>query len=66
MCRVKALCPAVYHLQDEKFIEKAKQNNLAVHVWTVNEEAQIRKFADQGVDVVITSYPDVARRVLRG
>lgn len=66
LCRVKALCPAVYHLQDEKFIEKAKQNNLAVHVWTVNEEAQIRKFADQGVDAVITSYPDVARRVLRG
>lgn len=61
---MQALHPAVYHLQDEKFIEKAKQNNLAVHVWTVNEEAQIRKFADQGVDAVITNYPDVARKVL--
>ena len=61
---MQALHPAVYHLQDEKFIEKAKQNNLAVHVWTVNEEEEIRRFASQGVDAVITNYPDVARKVL--
>ena len=61
-----ALHPAEYHLQDPLFIERAKAQKLKLHVWTVNQEECMRSFALQGVDALITNYPDVARNVLAG
>jgi len=47
--------------------EVAKQARLAgltLGVWTVNERAAIERFIDQGVGVVITDRPDVAKELL--
>lgn len=37
-----------------------------VAVWTVDEPADMRRFADWGVDAIITNKPDVCREVLDG
>ncbi len=37
---------------------------MAVNVWTVNGEDEMRRLAAAGVDAIITDVPDVARRVL--
>lgn len=57
---VGALHPALYHMQDEELVQQAKARELAVHVWTVNREADIRRVIRTGVDAVITNYPDLA------
>lgn len=47
--------------------EVAKQARLAgltLGVWTVNERAAIARFIDQGVGVVITDRPDLAKELL--
>jgi glycerophosphoryl diester phosphodiesterase len=47
--------------------EVAKQARLAgltLGVWTVNERAAIARFIEQGVGVVITDRPDLARELL--
>jgi glycerophosphoryl diester phosphodiesterase len=44
---------------------RAHELGLTVHVWTVNDPAAIRRFADAGADAVITDVPDVAVRTLR-
>jgi glycerophosphoryl diester phosphodiesterase len=47
--------------------EVAKQARLAaltLGVWTVNEREAIARFIDQGVGVVITDRPDLARELL--
>lgn len=62
---VQALHPALYHMQDGGLLERCRQNGLAVHVWTVNEEEDMRRLGRAGVDAVITNYPDVAAGVLR-
>lgn len=36
------------------------ESDLAVHVWTVNDKAEIERLMEAGVDAVITNYPDVA------
>ena len=47
--------------------EVAKQARLAgltLGVWTVNERDVIARFIDQGVGVVITDRPDIAKELL--
>lgn len=44
--------------------EDAHEAGLKIGIWTVNEGADIRDFAEDGFDLVITDEPDVARDVL--
>lgn len=46
-----------------RFVAAAHRSGCAVHVWTVNEEADMRRLFDWGVDAVITDRPDLAVRV---
>lgn len=59
-----ALHPAWYNLQYEGFLEDCRRYGLALHVWTVDDEAQMQALADQRIDAVITNRPDAARRVV--
>ena len=45
-------------------VGRAHDLGLAVNVWTVNGEDEMRRLATTGVDAIITDVPDVARRVL--
>ncbi len=45
-------------------IERVRAAGYAVNVWTVNDEALMRRFAHLHVDGIITDAPDVARGVL--
>lgn len=43
-----------------RFIRAAHRRNLAFHVWTVNEEADMWRLLDWGVDGLISDRPDLA------
>lgn len=45
----------------EEFVKKAHDDNLPVHAWTINDEPQMKRLKDLGVDGIITDYP---RRLL--
>jgi glycerophosphoryl diester phosphodiesterase len=47
-------------------VARAHELGIAVNVWTVNGEDEMRRLAAAGVDAIITDVPDVARRVLDG
>jgi glycerophosphoryl diester phosphodiesterase len=47
-------------------VARAHELQMAVNVWTVNGEDDMRRLAAAGVDALITDVPDVARRVLDG
>ncbi len=49
---------------DERFVEAAHRAGKHVHVWTIDEEAEMRRLLDLGVDGLITDRPDTLKQVL--
>ncbi|MCC3765028.1 glycerophosphodiester phosphodiesterase [Glycomyces sp. TRM65418] len=49
----------------EAMVDHAHDHGIEVVPWTVNDEATMRKLIDDGVDGIITDYPDVLRDVMR-
>lgn len=47
-----------------KIVERSQENDVAVHVWTVNEPDDVQRMASWEVDAIITDRPDVARSVI--
>ena len=48
-----------------EFVERAHANGLAVHVWTINDRAEMEWLLDIGVDGVMTDRPTLLEQVLR-
>ena len=47
-----------------RFVQHAHRAGVAVKVWTVNDEREMRRLLAYGVDALITDHPDRACRVL--
>lgn len=50
---------------DERFVERAHDHALAVHVWTVDEPEEMERLIDLGVDGVMTDRPSVLETILQ-
>ena len=53
-----------HHLIDASVVAAARKAKIRLSAWTVNEEADLRRMLDVGVDVVMTDYPDLAKQLL--
>ena len=67
MRHVALQVPASYGevvLVDQPFVDAAHQQGLAVHVWTIEEEAEMERLCRLGVDGIITDRPTALVAVL--
>ncbi len=55
---------SLFRLVTRRFIRAAHQKRVAVHVWTVNETADMQRLIRMGVDCLMTDYPDRLLRLL--
>jgi glycerophosphoryl diester phosphodiesterase len=62
---VDAICPR-RDLVEPGLLEQAAAAGLAVHVWTVDEEAEMRRLIGAGVASIITNLPDLGLTVRDG
>ncbi len=51
-------------LVTREFVEAAAERNLKVHVWTVNETADMQRLLEMGVHGIMTDYPDRLLKLL--
>jgi glycerophosphoryl diester phosphodiesterase len=54
----------LYHVVTPRFIRYAHEEGLKVQVWTVDEEADMRRLLGWGADALITNRPDLATQVI--
>jgi glycerophosphoryl diester phosphodiesterase len=52
-----------HRLLDADVMSAARPAGIRVSAWTVNEEADIRRMIDLGVDIVMSDRPDLAKRL---
>ena len=53
-----------HRLIDTDVMNAARAAGIRVAAWTVNEEADIRRMVDLGVDIVMSDRPDLAKRLM--
>lgn len=51
-------------VMDRRMVAELRTRNVAVHVWTIDEEADLRRLIEWGVDGIVTDRPDRLSRVL--
>lgn len=49
---------------DKTFIQAAHGADLQVHVWTINDETEMHRLLDLGVDGIMTDKPDTLKKLL--
>lgn len=49
----------------ERFVRNAHRHGLHVHVWTIDDPAEMERLLDLGVDGIMTDQPEVLRDVFR-
>lgn len=52
-------------LVDAKAVAAARRLGLQLHVWTIDEEAEMKRLVDLGVDGIMTDRPSLLRSVLK-
>ncbi len=68
--RIEGACVQVPHrvkgvrLVDDRFVARAHAAGLQVHVWTIDDPAEMHELLDRGVDGIMTDRPVVLREVL--
>jgi glycerophosphoryl diester phosphodiesterase len=48
----------------ERFVAAAHRRGMQVHVWTIDDEAEMHRLVDLGVDGIMTDHPTLLKQVL--
>jgi glycerophosphoryl diester phosphodiesterase len=51
-------------LATPRFLRAAERLGLDTHIWTINDEAALRRMVALGFDAILTDYPDRLHRIL--
>jgi glycerophosphoryl diester phosphodiesterase len=53
-----------FEMVDERYVAAARKRGMPVRPWTVNEDADLRRMLELGVDAIITDRPDRLKALL--
>jgi glycerophosphoryl diester phosphodiesterase len=53
-----------HRMVDAEYMQWARDRGYRIHVWTVDEPAEMRRLEELGVDLIVTNRPDLLRATL--
>jgi glycerophosphoryl diester phosphodiesterase len=56
--------PVRVPITDRRFVDKAHDKGIHVHVWTIDEAEEMNRLLDLGVDGLMTDSPTLLKQVL--
>lgn len=65
MVGADALHPYFPAVMDKTVVDNIKKQGIAINTYTVNEEKDMEKLIQLGIDGIITNYPDVLGKLVR-
>lgn len=60
---IECIHPMCWTLTEET-VKEMKDNSICINTWTVNDENEVKRLYNLGIDAVIGNYPDMAKRVI--
>lgn len=61
----QAIHPYFPAMDNKAVIDRVRQSGIMVNTWTINEEKDLRRFLEYGVDGIITNYPDKLNQIMK-
>lgn len=61
----QAIHPYFPAIDNKAVIDRVRQSGIMVNTWTINEEKDLRRFLEFGVDGIITNYPDKLNQIMK-
>jgi glycerophosphoryl diester phosphodiesterase len=62
----EAIHPYYHTVDNDQLVERIRKSNIEVNVWTVNDEAAMKRFLQFKVHGIITNYPDKLKKIMKG
>lgn len=59
-----ALHPFYPAVMDKKIVEDIKKKGIIINAYTVDEEEDMKKLIELGIDGIITNYPDILKKII--
>ena len=53
------------NILNRKLIRKAKDKDLLIHVWTINDRESIIKLMDMGIHGIVTDKPELIMEIMK-
>jgi glycerophosphoryl diester phosphodiesterase len=54
-----------FHLIKPKFVKNAHKWGIKIHVWTINEQDQMKELFDMGIDAIFTDNPHAIKPIIQ-
>lgn len=64
LCGAQALHPSQSYRRMKDAYNQYQNSGLKLHVWTVNDRDTMKRLVRDGVDAIITNFPDICRKVV--
>lgn len=61
--KADAIHPAFYNIKYPGVVKACKEDGIKIHVWTVNEETEMRELCEWQIDAMITNDPVLGRKI---
>ena len=63
-CKADAIHPIYLSVLDEEVVNEIHNEGISINAWTVDNDNDMKKLINLGIDGIITNYPNIMNNML--